>query len=75
MLAKCLAFLIIFCQNKNVFLLTLTKEWKRTVDSCQILSALLPDISKASNCLDHELLIAKLNAFIIISSDYNDNVS
>ena len=55
--------------------MTLTKEWKRTVDSCQILSALLPDISKASNCLDHELLIAKLNAFIIISSDYNDNVS
>ena len=43
-------------------LLVLLEKWKRAVDSGQMFGALLTDLSKAFVCLDHELLIAKLNA-------------
>ena len=44
-------------------LLALLEKWKRAVDSGQMFGALLTDLSKAFDCLDHELLIAKLNAY------------
>ena len=44
-------------------LLTLLEKCKRVVDSGQMYGALLIDLSKAFDCLDHELLIAKLNAY------------
>ena len=44
-------------------LLALLEKWKRTVDSGQMFDALLTDLSKAFDCLDHELLIATLNAY------------
>ena len=44
-------------------LLALLEKWKRAVDSGQMFGALLTDLSKAFYCLDHELLIAKLNAY------------
>ena len=40
-------------------LLALLEKWKRAVDSGQMFGALLTDLSKAFDCLDHELLIAK----------------
>ena len=39
------------------------EKWKRAVDSGQIFGALLTNLSKAFDCFDHELLIAKLNAY------------
>ena len=39
------------------------EKWKRFVDNSKIFGALLTDLSKAFDCLDHELLIAKLNAY------------
>ena len=39
------------------------EKWKRSVDNDKAFGALLTDLSKAFDCLDHELLIAKLNAY------------
>ena len=42
------------------YLLALLEKWKRAVDSGQIIGTLLTDLSKAFDCLDHELLMQNL---------------
>ena len=42
------------------------EKWKNAVDKGKIFGALLTDLSKALACLNHELLIAKLNAYAFI---------
>ena len=49
--------------NTQQCLLAMLEKWKRSVDSGKAFGALLTDLSKAFDCLDHELLIAKLNAY------------
>ena len=44
-------------------LLAMLEKWKRSIDNGKSFGALLTDLSKAFDCLDHELLIAKLNAY------------
>ena len=44
-------------------LMALLEKWKTCVDQKQICGALLTDLSKAFDCLPHDLIIAKLNAY------------
>ena len=44
-------------------LLLMIDQWKKAVDNNKIFGAVLTDLSKAFNCICHDLLIAKLNAY------------
>ena len=48
------------CQH---VLLKLTEDWRKHIDENKIVGGLLMDLSKAFDCLPHELLIAKLEAY------------
>ena len=37
--------------------------WRKALDEKKLAGAILTDLSKAFDCLSHELLIAKLNAY------------
>ena len=39
------------------------EKWKNAIDKAKVFGALLTDLSKTFDCLPHELIIAKLNAY------------
>ena len=43
--------------------LVMLEKWKKALDKKQVAGALLTDLSKAFDCLNHELLIAMLEAY------------
>ena len=49
-------------ENKGCLLLIL-EIWKGATNNHKAFSALLTDLSKALDCLSHDLLIAKLHAY------------
>ena len=48
------------CQH---LLMRFTEEWRKYLDQNKVVGALLKDLSKAFDCLPHDLLIAKLEAY------------
>ena len=48
--------------TQHCFLLMI-ENWKHAVDDGKVLGALLTDLSKAFDCVCHDLLIEKLNAY------------
>ena len=48
--------------SSNHVLLKLIEEWKKSLDDKNIIGAILMDLSKAFDCIPHDLLIAKLHA-------------
>ena len=49
--------------NAQYCLLTMVEKWHKTLDEGGETGAVLTDLSKAFDCIDHNLLIAKLNAY------------
>ena len=39
------------------------EKWRKAVDNNEAFGALLTDLSKVFDCINHELLIAKLHAY------------
>ena len=44
-------------------LINMLEKWKKSIDKRLCTGALLTDLSKAFDCLNHELLVAKLFAY------------
>ena len=64
-LQKCSKFQCGFGTGYNTqhCLLMMLESWKEAVDKNKAFGALMTDLSKAFNCLSHDLLIAKLHAY------------
>ena len=49
--------------NTQHCLIAMLEKWKKAIDKHNLAGAILTDLSKAFDCLNHELLIAKLEAY------------
>ena len=52
-----------WCQTT---LLRLLEDWKRALDNNECVAAILMDLSKAFDCLPHDLLKAKLKTYVCL---------
>ena len=52
-------------------LLSLLEDWRSALDKHEYVAAILMDLSKAFNCLPHNLLLAKLQAYGVSSDAEN----
>ena len=50
--------------SQNI-LISLTEEWRKKLDNNFVAGAVLTDLSKAFDCIPHDLIIAKLSAYKI----------
>ena len=49
--------------NTQHCLLLMIEKWKKALDNKKLAGAILTDLSKAFDCINHELLVAKLDAY------------
>ena len=58
-------FLAVYQESYNTqhLLIRLLEEWRENLDNNYTVSVVLMDLSKAFNCIPHDLLIAKLSAY------------
>ena len=49
--------------NSSHVLLRLIKNWKKSLDNKSSVGTVVMDLSKAFNCIPHDLLLAKLHAY------------
>ena len=49
--------------NTEQCLMVMIETWKRALDKSNAAGGILTDLSKASDCLSHDILIAKLEAY------------
>ena len=59
------ALLCGFCKGYNAqhALVRMLEKWKPSLDNGETIGAILMDLSKAFDCIKHDLLLAKLNAY------------
>ena len=62
-----------FCKNHNTqhFLLKMLELWKEALDKSKSFGAIFMDLSKAFDILNHDLLIAKLEAYGLSENSLN----
>ena len=51
------------CYSTQEVLIRLIEEWKSKLDKNYVVGAILMDLSKAFDCVPHDLIIAKLAAY------------
>ena len=57
--------------STELCLSVMIEQWKKALDNKQCVGAVLTDLSKAFDCINHELLIAKLEAYGFQNSSLN----
>ena len=65
-ISKCLSeFIAAYrkCYSSSHVLIRLVGNWKKELDNRKYVEAILMDLSKAFDCIPHELLIAKMDSY------------
>ena len=66
------SFLSAYCSRYSTqhVLLRLIEQWRACLDENKVVGGILMDLSKAFDCLPHDLLIAKLEAYGVEETPY-----
>ena len=60
-------------QSTQHALFKLLQQWQKELDNSGLVGTILMDLSKASGCLPHDLIIANFDAYGLSKSSYVNN--